>query len=193
MPDRPKLHDPETAEGKSDPLAGLTARQKLFVLAYVGECRGNGYKAAQEAGYQGNRATLDACAYDLLRNPSIQHAIKEYLKPFGVTAERIVAELSDVIRGKMSDVLKRTVAPDGRPEWTIDLSHAMECGQSHLVRKVSNSKFGLTIELHDKLRAIELAGRYLRMWGDRFDDLPGAEDISKMNKEQVKALLSKLG
>ena len=53
----------------------LNLRQRVFVLHYVGEAKGNGAEAARLAGYAKNSARITASK--LLSNPNIQKAISD--------------------------------------------------------------------------------------------------------------------
>jgi phage terminase small subunit len=59
------------------PKPKLTEKQRRFVLAYIGEARGNGTEACRIAGYKGNDKTLSVVATENLGKPSIAEAIQE--------------------------------------------------------------------------------------------------------------------
>ena len=69
----------------------LTMKQEAFILAYVGEARGNATLAAKMAGYAESGASEEG--YRLMRNPKIRARIDEYLKDSGPSTAEIIAEL----------------------------------------------------------------------------------------------------
>ena len=82
----------------------MTARQKRFVEAYIGN-GGNGAAAAREAGYSSK--TAKEISSQLLDNREIRAAIDERLDRASsdrVLGERALLEfLSDVVRGAVTD------------------------------------------------------------------------------------------
>ena len=58
---------------------GLTEKQRLFVVAFLGAARGNATEAARLAGYRGSRVTLGAVGGENLEKPRIAEAIAEHL------------------------------------------------------------------------------------------------------------------
>ena len=90
----------------------LNERQKAFVRAYP-KCNFIGYKAAKEAGFEGNDATLAVDASRLLKNANIKQALSEYLaelreeeKPelreqvIGEWKKGAFSEIRDSLKGK---------------------------------------------------------------------------------------------
>lgn len=54
-------------DNPDDPLAGLAPKERKFVLAYVGEARGNATRAAELAGYGTTRGSMAFMGHSLLR------------------------------------------------------------------------------------------------------------------------------
>jgi phage terminase small subunit len=80
------------AEIESD---GLTYKQRRFVEAYLGEARGNGTRAAEIAGYAGNRDTLKAMASENLAKPYIRAHVRA--AAIAVIGEpRVIEELAKI-------------------------------------------------------------------------------------------------
>jgi phage terminase small subunit len=100
MPKRPAVD-----EGVTDPLAGLTLKERRFVEAYVGEAAGNGTRAARLAGYGGGVATHSAIGSENLRKPPIRDAIAHIVDQDELVAGRIerLRFMTRVMRGEERD------------------------------------------------------------------------------------------
>ena len=91
----------------------LDIRQEKFCLAYVGECNGNGTKAAIAAGYTNNENSAAVQASRLLRNVNIISRIKalrhEALVESGYdkskVRELIMRRLTGIISTNVTDVV----------------------------------------------------------------------------------------
>ena len=121
---------------------GLTLKQVLFTEFYLGEAKGNGTLAAKMAGYKGDDNTLGVEASQLLDHPEIKARVGERVDVAGGSTDAILAELAAI-----------AFAPWG----------------SSLV-EVTN-RHGVVIEaklvLADKIKALELLGRYHNLWTDK--------------------------
>jgi len=82
--------------------ATLNGKQKMFVSAYLA----NGFnatRAAESAGYAGNDNTLAVTAYNLLRNAKIRAIINEAFRSHSMSADEVLARLTDQARGEFGD------------------------------------------------------------------------------------------
>ena len=138
--------------------AGLTYRQRLFVAAYLGEANGNGTDAARIAGY--------ACpleqASDNLTKPAIQAAIAAKLDSASLNADEVLARLSDIASGDFSPYVKIV---RGKP--SVDLQAMIDAGHGHLIKAIKQTKFGVNIEFHDPVAALDKLGRYHALFIER--------------------------
>lgn len=148
-------------------MAKLTKKQKTFVEEYLIDL--NATQAAIRAGYSVDTAAVIGC--ENLMKPNIQQeiakAMAERSKRTGVNQDRIVLELARLAFVNMTDVvddkgkIKDTATED-------DLS----CIES-IKYKHSDSETGYSVErevkIGSKLKALELLGKHLGMWNDKFD------------------------
>lgn len=126
------------ADGKDDQ---LTYKQEKFVLAYIGEARGNAAKAAIIAGYSEKNAAQ--IGYQLQKTPSIRARIDDYLESFTVRSQHVLAELTDIAMSEWRDhieVLERD--DDGTP-------------------------IRVKMDLGSKVKSLELLGKYYQLFADR--------------------------
>lgn len=148
-------------------MARLTNKQRLFVQEYLIDL--NATQAAIRAGYSVESARDIGC--ENLTKPNIQQeiakAMAERSKRTGVNQDRIVLELARLAFVNMTDIvdskgkIKDTATED-------DLS----CIES-IKYKHSDTDSGYSVErevkIGSKLKALELLGKHLGMWNDKFD------------------------
>lgn len=140
----------------------LTGKQRRFVDEYV-VCL-NGTEAARRAGYDGDDRVLAVIASQNLRKLSITRAIDEALKEFAMPANEVLAQLTDIGRGDIGDVLN-----NGR----IDLIEARRRGKSQLVKRFREKVTTYTdkdgkdheqveteIELYDRQSALNTLAKF---------------------------------
>jgi hypothetical protein len=153
---RPKKGGPPPEEAIPG-TEGLTFKQRQFVSYFLGEAKGNATEAARMVGYvepnvQGPR---------LLVNVRIRAAIDAQLEETALSADEILARLSEVASVDMADFM--TIDRQGAAR--LDLAKAQARGKTHLIKSLRPTKFGLAIELHDSQAAVERLGRYRRLFG----------------------------
>lgn len=148
-------------------MAKLTGKQRRFVEEYV-ICL-NGTEAARRAKYGGDDATLAVIASQNLRKLNIANLINEKLSQFAMPASEVLAQLTDIARGDIADVVNNFGA--------TDLEEAKRRGKSHLVKKhkvkvttiiegagtsneVEKQIVETEIELYSKLDALNTLAKY---------------------------------
>jgi hypothetical protein len=139
--------------------SGLTLKQARFVDAYLGQANGNSLEAARLAGY---RAPHPEGAR-LLRNATIRAAVDARLAESAMSAREVLARLSEMARASIDDVVELDDA--GEPH--ADLRKARASGKLRLVRKITPTKHGLTIEVYDAQAALAQLGKYHGLWLER--------------------------
>ncbi|NIO43164.1 MAG: terminase small subunit, partial [Burkholderiales bacterium] len=76
---------------------GLTNKQRAFIESYL-QCW-NATQAARDAKYEGNDVTLASVGYENLRKPQIRERIKQRLNTMAMSADEVLARLSEQARG----------------------------------------------------------------------------------------------
>ena len=140
----------------------LNPRHKQFVLEYLSDL--NTTQAAIRAGYSIKGARVRGA--ELLANRNIQAAISRAQVE---RKERLEIEADDVIRRLatilFSDITDYVTWSNGkirlRPE--RDLSE----NKMAAVHSLTQGQHGITIRMHDKIRAAELLGKHLGMFKER--------------------------
>ena len=133
----------------------LTDKQKLWVSAYLETW--NATEAAKRAGYQGNRNTLSTIGAENLNRPKLRAEIEKRLTEAALSANEVLARLSEQAKARHSDFFDRW----GRPNWEEIRA------RGHLVKKVYNTLHGWRVELHDNQKALELMARHHGLLVDR--------------------------
>lgn len=181
--------------------AKLTDKQRIFIEAYL-TCW-NATEAARQAGYAGNDATLAVVGSENLRKPQIQGAIQERLKEKAMGADEVLARLADEARGSMADFMTIHESPlvkpggipikdhEGKPIIRyfpeLDLKKAEERGKLHLIKKLTYTAHGPSIELYDAQAAKQLLGKHHGLFKEN-DNILKYLDLSKLSSEQLERI-----
>lgn len=183
----------------------LTLKQKLFVEKYIQTK--NGVLSAELAGYKGNYNTLKQVASENLSKPYIADAIATRFADVAMDSDEVLGRLASMARGfEISDYVeqKETYAVNSKGKeyfagYTLflDLDRLKKDGYSHLIKKIHQSKFGITIEWHNQMDALVHIGKNLKLFTDKFeiDDIsdpkPSAQLIIQVLQEVDKGMKRK--
>lgn len=134
-------------DGLPEEFAGLTAKQKLFVVHYA--VTRNGVEAVKLAGYSGAYETLQQMAYENLRKPEILRAFDAYMRPMfeeqSVTVARTIEHIADVAYSPWGD---------------------------HLIVKEKKGRIvAVHMQMSAKIKALELLVKMLRLTSDTEIDI----------------------
>ncbi|BFH71224.1 terminase small subunit [Paenibacillus dendritiformis] len=168
----------------------LTAKQKAFVQEYLIDL--NATQAAIRAGYSAK--TARKIGQENLTKPDIQKAIQEAMdaraKRTEITADRVLQELAkigfanitDYLRVSTSErVVERNTVTDAEGNETIvpifDMVQSVELFDTDgidrvkmdAVAEICETKYGISLKLHDKVSALEKIGRHLGMFKDKVE------------------------
>lgn len=125
----------------------LNPRQKLFIEKYLGEAHFNATKAAELAGYKGNKNVLGVTAYDLLRNPKIKAELDACLSAMTMPANVVLARLTEIAESDVADVC------DDKGNFSFEL--AKKRRKTHLLKKIKTERIikQRKTEIRDDMRA----------------------------------------
>ncbi len=151
---------------------GLTAKQRAFVEHYL-VCW-NASEAARRAGYRGKANVVGP---RLLANVSIRALVDARLAEMAMSANEVLARLSDEAAGDLDYFL------NGQG---LDFDKARKAGKMHLLKSFSVTAEGFRIEIHDAQAAKVHLGRHYGLFGERTTALN--IDVSKLNDEQLDRL-----
>lgn len=145
----------------------ITRKRQAFIDAYF-ICGFNGTAAARMAGYAGNDATLAQIAYENLRIPEIAAAIDARMAEHAMSANEILARLTDHARGDIGDIYDESTG-------AIDWQKARQMGRTSLIKKIEQTTVTtedseihtFKLELHDPQKAMQLLGKWRKIFIDR--------------------------
>ena len=134
------------AKGDTLSLKPLSLKQRMFIEAYVGVSAGNATDAARRAGYRGNDKTLEAVGRENLAKPRIAEAVSIRVDAAleSMSADEVIAEIASVAKS----------------EWSL-FSSAEYDRDGNLIN--------VTLRLGDKLRALELLGKYHKLFTEEIE------------------------
>ncbi len=122
----------------------LTIKQRLFVEAYIGPAQGNAREAARMAGYSGDDNALSQRGFELVRNPKIAELIGVRVQEAVMRANEVLSELSAIAKADWQNFLE-------------------------IRRDREGETIAATLKLSDKIKALELVGKYHKLFSDRVD------------------------
>lgn len=137
----------------------LTGKQRVFIDEYL-ICL-NATQAAIRAGYSEKSAAV--IGHENLKKPNIAKEISTRLNARAMTADETIARLADHARGDLSDFVDIA----GRFA-ILNLEKAESAGKLHLIKKLKYNTLGAPeIELYDAQSALQLMGRYHKLFTDK--------------------------
>jgi phage terminase small subunit len=122
----------------------LTQKQRLFVEAFIGPANGNARTAARMAGYSGDDNALSSRAFELMRNPKIAELIGVRVQTAVMAANEVLSELSAIAKADWQNFVEIRRDNEGEP-------------------------ISATLKLADKIRTLELLGKYHKLFSERLD------------------------
>jgi phage terminase small subunit len=120
----------------------LTTKQKLFVEAYL--INPNATEAARKAGYKGNDNTLKQVASENLAKPYLADLLGKRVEEAVMSANEVLEELANIAKA----------------DWQEFLS---------ITRDRQGDVIDATLKLSDKIKALELVGRYHKLFTDKIE------------------------
>lgn len=195
-----KTEVPAVVEIETD---GLTDKQRIFVFEYLRDF--NITRAAMAAGY--SKKAAHVVGWETLRSPKVQAEIKRQKEirttELGLDVQRVIAEYMKIAFADITDLLefgleeKPVYDEEGKPVPDPETGEQMVYKRNYVsfknsdeidgtvVSEVKQGKDGVSIKLHDKMKALEKLERYI--------DFMTEEQRLKLDKlrAEVKALETK--
>lgn len=157
----------------------FTNKQKAFIEAYLGNGM-NGTQAVYTAGYRAKDDSVAAViAYENLRKPKIKQIIEQRLKDMAMSADEVLYWLSRQAEGVDPTefmTLETVFEIDNKGEaylngyaLKIDLEEIRKRGLGKLIKRISQTASGISIEWYSTKDALELLGKYHRLFTERVE------------------------
>lgn len=155
----------------------LTKKQQRFVNEYLIDL--NATQAAIRAGYSTNAA--EAIGFENLRKPKIAEEINKRMKDrearTEITQDMVVRELAAIAFSNGADyskiVTRQGVDDTGKaveyPDVEFKNTDELTAEQKKAIAGIKQTKFGISVETCDKVKALELIGKHLGMFKDKIE------------------------
>ncbi len=149
----------------------LTPKQEAFVRAYVETGNASeAYRQAYPRSKNWKPESVHRKAHELLGNVKIMSRLDEFrrpaLKKAEVTEERVVNELARIAFGDKRELMKW--GPNGVVLMSSDdLSEEQVAMVAEVSETISQAGGSIKMKTYDKVKALELLGKYLGMFVER--------------------------
>lgn len=137
----------------------------------------NASEAARQAGYSDR--TAYSIGWENLRKPEIREEIDRQLAAASMPASEVLARLTTHARFDIGELF------DTNPETgalQLSLAKAKERGVTHLIKKYSDGKSGVSVEVYDAQSALALLGKHHGLFVERVD----------ISQQEIEAFLDRL-
>ena len=164
----------ETEKTEETKLRKLTNKQRVWLEHYL-TCW-NASEAAREAAYERPHQS----GYENLSKPYIKERIRRRLAARHITAEEVIAWLSDQARGDIGDFFT-----EGGRFPILDWEKIFEKGLTHLIKSITPTKWGTKIELYSSKDALELLAKHFGLQKEQVavDVTSGGEKLADATDE----------
>ncbi|HOJ02094.1 MAG TPA: PBSX family phage terminase large subunit [Anaerolineaceae bacterium] len=147
----------------------LSCKQRIFIDEYL-KCW-NATQAALLAGY--SERSAGSIGGENLKKPEIAAEIQLRLAESAMSADEVIQAIGEIGRADIGDFVEIDEGT-GRIK-NIDFGKAQKSGKLRLIRSITPTANGLKIELHDRMRALELLGKRYGLFEDRAQEQSDAE------------------
>lgn len=174
---------------------GLSYKQWLFCIQFVGDAECVGWKAACRSygkadgiDTEGGSMKLEvakAIGVQNLQKPNIVACIQDLMGILSMSSNEVLHRISTIARANFTDLID--IGEDGKP--ALNLSKATKQGAMLLVKKINLDSFGnlKSIELHDSFAALTKMGQYHKLF-DRNRETPiDAKDLARELLDDLRA------
>jgi phage terminase small subunit len=170
-----ETRDPDAQGDTPAPAPRLSPRQRRFAEEYI--CDLNATEAAKRAGYSAH--TASEIGYALKNKPQVAALIEQLTAErsarLRVTADRVLEELATIA---YSDIRHYGVSRKGLLLRTAGAPHEASRAVMSVKRKSEGFDHTVELKLYDKVRALELLGKHLKMFVDQVDHTSGGLPVT---------------
>ena len=167
-------------------MAKLTAKQKSFVAQYLIDL--NATQAAIRAGY--SEKTAEQAGSRLLSNVKVQESIQDAMKNreqrTQITQDKVLNELAKIAFANGTDFASLITGMKKEKVWNDETQEYEEVevekqfvqfidtdslppDKKAAVAAIKETRYGLAVESHDKVKALELIGKHLGMFKEKLE------------------------
>jgi phage terminase small subunit len=139
---------------------GFSKKQRIFIDEYL-KCW-NATQAALNAGY--SQRSAHTIGWENLQKPAIKEEIQKRLDESAMSADEVIQAIGDIGRADISDFIEID-EETGRLK-SFDFAKAKKAGKLGLIKSITPAANGLRVELHDRMKALELIGKHHALFTD---------------------------
>ena len=147
----------------------LSKKQKFFVEYYLQTW--NATQSAIKAGY--SKRSAGVIGYENLTKPQIAEEIQRRIDDVVMTSNEVLTNLSDIARSNVESLMDI----NDRGQLTFNFKRAQAEGKLHLIKSIIPTAYGTKVELHDRMKALELIGKHNGLFMDRVDVTSNGDTI----------------
>jgi len=136
----------------------MNNKRAAFVKHYL-QCF-NATEAARRAGYKDSGAAAVGCR--LLKVEEIKAAIAEAMDQLSMSSDEVLLQLTAIARGTP----EAFISSSGGESWKIDIPKLIQNGNLGLIKSIRKDRYGLVVEMHDRLQALNLLAKARKLYDD---------------------------
>jgi hypothetical protein len=174
---------------------GLSHKQWMFCIKYVGEAECVGWKAAawsygdangvKEDGGSMTTIVAKSIASQNLAKPNISACIQDLLGIITISPNEVLHRISRLARANFDDLMD--IDENGKA--VLNLKKAKQAGVMLLVKKLNMDSFGnlKSIELHDSFAALSKMGQHYKLFDRNRETVVEPRDLARELLDELRA------
>jgi len=139
----------------------LRKKQKAFVEYYLQSW--NATQAAKDAGY--SERSAKSIGAENLTKPDIQAEIQRRLDEICMTSDEVLSSLAEIGRTSIEDIMDI----DESGHLSFNFKRAKDERKLSLIKSIIPTQYGTKVELHDRMKALELIGKHHELFTDNIE------------------------
>ena len=190
------------AQKNSGKRAALTDKQERFVQELIkGKSQREAYRIAYPTSLKWSDKTVDETACRLFNKPKV-HArydqlhdrlVKEAEDDCIVDAKMVLKELANIAFANVTDFVNVEVDERGS-KVKINNTATLPDDKKAALAEIGTTQAGIRIKQHDKVKALELLGKHLKLFTDKVETEVNGNinnPLSEFTTEELRELLKK--
>ena len=170
------------AQKKGTKGATLTDKQERFVQELIkGKSQREAYRAAYPKSIKWEDNSVDINASQLFSGTKVKlryneihdRLVKEAEDECIVDAKMVLKELANIAFANVTDYInvKKDTDGEGKTTSSIDINDTtkLEENKKAALAEISTTQTGIKIKQHDKVKALELLGKHLKLFTDKVE------------------------
>ena len=153
---------------------GVTDKQEKFIQELLkGKSQREAYKTAYPTSLKWKESAVDTQASILLSNSRVlerytklhERLIKEAEDDCIITAKQVLQELTNIAMANGSDY-SQVVQAGNEVEISFTPTDKLDASKRSAIASIKSTQSGIEVKQHDKVKALELLGKHLKLFTD---------------------------